>query len=112
LKKAIEEGNFHGFKVATETIIPHLFFVDDVIILGIGNTEYWLEFKSILLGICLASGMDVNHKKSCFLSENIDPILEQRIQAGYNIPFICIDKGMKYLGSYLKTNNYKVVDWN
>jgi hypothetical protein len=37
LKKVVEVGSFHGLKVATETIISHLFFVDDVLILGIGN---------------------------------------------------------------------------
>jgi hypothetical protein len=57
-----------------------------------------MEFKSILSSFCLTSGMDVNCQKSCFLAQNNDPILEQRIQATYNIPFINMDKGMKYLG--------------
>jgi len=108
----VKEGNFHGLKVATETIISHMFFVDDVLILGIGNLEDWMEFKSILSSFCLASGMDVNCKKSCFLAHNIDPILKQRIHETFNIPFICMDKGMKYLGFYLKPNNYRVADWN
>ena len=70
-----------------------------------------MEFKSILSSFCLASGMDVNCKKSCFLAHNIDPILKQRIHETFNIPFICMDKGMKYLGFFLKPNNYKVKDW-
>jgi hypothetical protein len=55
LKKVVDDGKFHGLKVATETIISHLFFVDDVLILGIGILEDWLEFKSILTRFCLAS---------------------------------------------------------
>jgi hypothetical protein len=67
-------------KLLQETIISHLLFVDDVLILGIGKFEDWMEFKTILTSFCLASGMDVNCQKSCFLAQNIDPILEQRIQ--------------------------------
>jgi hypothetical protein len=112
LKKVVEEGSFHGLKVATETIISHLFFVDNVLILSIGKFEDWMVFQSILTNFCLASSMDVNCQKSCFLAQNIDPSLEQRMQEEFNIQFISIDKGMKYLGFYLKPNNYRVGDWN
>jgi hypothetical protein len=111
LKKVVEEGKFHGIKVATETIITHLFFVDDVLILGIGKFEDWMDFQSILTNFCLASGMDVNCHKSCFLAQNIDSSLEQRMQATFNIQFVSIDEGMKYLGFYIKPNNYRVADW-
>jgi hypothetical protein len=47
----------------------------------------------------------------CFLAQNIDPSLEQRLKTTFNIQFISIDKGMKYLGFYLKPNNYRVADW-
>jgi hypothetical protein len=108
LKKVVEVGYFHGLKVASKTIISHLFFVDDVLILGIGKFKDWMVFQSILTNFCLACA---NFHKSCFLAKNIDPSLEQRLQAAFNIHFITIDKGMKYLGFYLKPNNYKVADW-
>jgi hypothetical protein len=72
LKKACSEGKFQGIKVATGVIISHLFFVDDVLILGMGKYEDWISFKSLLSIFCLASGMDVNCHKSCFLAQNID----------------------------------------
>jgi hypothetical protein len=56
--------------------------------------------------------MDVNCQKLCFLAQNIDPSMEQRMQATFNIQFISIDKGIKYLGFYLKPKNYRVADWN
>jgi hypothetical protein len=68
LKKVVVEGDFHGLKVATETIVSHLLFVDDVLILGIGNYEDWMEFKTILTSFCIASGMDINCQKLCFLA--------------------------------------------
>ena len=55
--------------------------------------------------------MDVNCKKSFFLAKNIDPNLERRRQSAFNICFINIEEVMKYLGFYLKPNNYRVADW-
>jgi hypothetical protein len=69
LKKEVEKGSFHGLKVAIETIISHLFFVDDVLILGIGKFEDCMEFKTILSSFCHAYGMDVNCQKSFFLGK-------------------------------------------
>jgi hypothetical protein len=79
MKKAMEAGTFHGIKVASETIISHLFFLDDVLILGIGNFEDWMAFQSILTKFCLATGMDVNCHKLCFLAQNIDSGLEKKV---------------------------------
>jgi hypothetical protein len=111
LKKVVEEGEFHGIKVASETIITHLFFIDDVLILGIGKFEDWMDFQSISKKNCLASSMDVSCHKSCFLAQNKDSSLEQRMHATFNIQFVSIDEGMKYLGFYIKPNNYRVADW-
>jgi hypothetical protein len=47
LKKVVEVGSFHGLEVDSETIISHIFFVDDVLILGIGKIEDWMVFQSI-----------------------------------------------------------------
>ena len=68
LKKVVEEGTFHGRKVAKTNIVSHLLFVDDVLILGGGNYKDWMEFKSILSIFCTASGMEVNCQKSVFLA--------------------------------------------
>jgi hypothetical protein len=111
LKKVFEEGKFHGIKVATETIITHLFFVDNVLVLGIGKFEDWMDFQSILTNLFLSFGMDVNYHKLCFLAQNIDSILKQRMHEAFNIQFVSIDEGMKYLGFYIKPNNYRVADW-
>ena len=106
------ERALHGLKVAIETIVSHLLFVDDVLILGSGNYEDWMEFQTILISFCITSSMDINCQKLCFLAQNIDPSLEQRIQSTFNIQFNNIEEGMKYLGFYLKPNCYRVADWN
>jgi hypothetical protein len=110
--KVVADGTFHGLKIATETIVSHLLFVDNGLIIGSWNYEDWMDFQTILTSFFFASGMDINCQKSCFLAQNIETSLEHRIQSTYNIKFINFDEGMKYLGFNLKPNCYKVVDWN
>jgi hypothetical protein len=53
LSRIDEEGQFEGFfsglKVANGLAITHLLFMDDVLILGIGSIEEWLDLKKIFL---------------------------------------------------------------
>jgi hypothetical protein len=56
--------------------------------------------------------MEVNCHKSIFLAQNIDSSLKQRLISSFNILFINLEEGMKYLGFCLKPNGYKIVDWN
>ena len=78
MKKVVEAGSFKGIKVVVENFISHLFFVDDVLILGDANFEEWKTFHSLLTNFCQALGMVVNCQKSCFLAQNIDPELEDK----------------------------------
>ena len=59
----MEARKFHGIKVATETFISHLFFVDDILILGIDSLEDWMEFQTTLKKLCLTYGIEVNCQK-------------------------------------------------
>jgi hypothetical protein len=108
----MEAGSFHGLKIVVETIISHIFFVHDVLILGIGNYEDWMVFKTLLSNLCQPSCMDVNCQKLCLLAQNIDHSLEKRLKVALNIQIVSIDQCMKYLVFYLKPNNYRVADWN
>jgi hypothetical protein len=74
LKKASSEGKFSGIKVAKGIAITHLLFVDDVVILGFGSVEEWIELKQLLSVFFEASGMEVNFQKCCFLFNNIEDI--------------------------------------
>jgi len=60
MKKACSEGKFLGIKVAKGAIISHLLFVDDVVILGVGSVEEWLELNKLLTSFSLASSKEVN----------------------------------------------------
>jgi hypothetical protein len=112
MRKAAEEGSFHGLKVASLKFVTHLLFVDDILILGNGDLKDWLEFKTILSMFCTASGMEVNCQKSSFLTQNIEPSLKNRLFLEFNILILNLEEGMKYLGFCLKPNGYRIIDWN
>ena len=95
MKKAVEVGSFKGIKVIVEIFISHLFFVDDVLILGDANLEEWKTFHSLLTNFFQASGMVINCQKSCFLTQNIDLELEDKMRSIFNIQFMDIEDGMK-----------------
>jgi hypothetical protein len=111
LIQAVDTGTFQGLKIVVSTFIPHLFFVDDVLILGAGKLEFWLTFNSILSKFCSTSGMIVNCHKSCFLVQNIDQNLKHSLNTAFNIQIESLDQNMKYLGFLLKPNNYRVNYW-
>jgi hypothetical protein len=101
LIQAMDSGTFQGLKVVVSTFISHLFFVDDVLILGSGKLEYWLTFKYILSKFCSASGMVVNCHKSVFLVQNIDQNLKHSLTTTFNIQIESLDQGMKYIVFFL-----------
>jgi hypothetical protein len=111
MKKVCFEGKFSGIKVAKGAIISYLLFVDDVVILGVGSVEEWLELKKLLTSFCLASGMEINCQKSCFLAHNMEEELLGRLEEIFEIPIKILDHVMKYLGFLLKPNDYRIYDW-
>jgi hypothetical protein len=111
LTQIVESGTFQGLKVVVSTFISHLLFVDDVLILGAGKIEYWMTLNSILSKFFSATRMIINCHKSVFLVQNIDPSLQHNLNAVFNIKIESLDQGMKYLGFFLKPNNYRVNDW-
>jgi hypothetical protein len=79
--------------------------------MGAGKLEYWMTLKSILSKFCTATGMVINCHKSVFLVQNIDLNLKHSLNSVFNIKIKNLEKGMKYLGFFLKPNNYRVNDW-
>jgi hypothetical protein len=111
MTQVVASGSFQGLKVAVNTFISHILFVDDVLILGAGKFEYWMTLKSILSKFCDATGMAINCHKSVFLVQNVDQTFKQSLTSVFNIKIENLDQGMKYLGFFLKPNNYRVNDW-
>jgi len=110
MTQVMASGNLQGLKVAVSTSISHIIFIDNVLILGSGKLEYWMNLKTILSNFCTATRMAINFHKSIFLFQNIDPNLKQNLYSFFNINTETLEQGMKYLGFSLKPNNYKVND--
>ena len=56
-----------GFQYSPHLSSMHLFFVDDVILIGVGTIEEWSAYKGALDLFCWVSGMSISPLKSSFL---------------------------------------------
>jgi hypothetical protein len=56
--------------------------------------------------------MKIKYQKSCFLSHNLNDDLLNRVVEIFGILVYYLDQGMKYLGIFLKPNEYRVNDWH
>ena len=79
---------------------------------GTGTFEEWVAFKVILDTFCAASGMCINLDKSCFLFNNVDEGLLNRISHTLSFKFEHISLGFNYLGYFIKPLGYLVKDWH
>ena len=70
----------------------------------------WQVYKEILDQFCGSTFIDASESKSCFLENGVDE--ETLSQIGQLFPYQlnALNTGVKYLGYYLKPNNYLVED--
>jgi hypothetical protein len=111
LKKSQSEGTLTGIKVSRLTKILHLLFVDDVIIMTNSKLSEWLEIRKILNLFCRASGLSINSQKSTFHHFGIQPDSLAELKELFRYEFKDLTRGFKYLGVFLKLDNYKAADW-
>ena len=112
IKDARTNGKIKGIKISSQHFFTHLLFVDDVILFGSGTFEEWVAFKVILDTFCAASGMSINMDKSCFLFNNMEEGLLNKISSSLSFNFDHISCGFKYLGYFIKPLGYRVKDWH
>lgn len=87
-------------------------FVDDVLLFGMIIRSIWRAFHEIFIRFCAATGMIANNSKSCIYfgeGEN-QTILD--VGELFNFKTEPFSMGFKFLGFYLKPNNYVVDDWS
>ena len=102
IKDAQNNGKIMGINISFQLSFTHLLFVDDVILFGSGTFEEWVAFKVILDTFCVASGMSINMDKSCFLFNNMEEGLLNRISSSLSFKYDHISQGFKYLGYFIK----------
>lgn len=108
---AKREGALNGLKITEECYLTHLLFVDDVLILLDSSIRDTLTFSRILQLFSQAIGMAVNQMKSTIiLARNLVNESHTARQAfPYNIH--PMDRGLKYLGFWLKPTCQNIADW-
>ena len=79
---------------------------------GYGTFEEWAAFKVILDTFCEASRMQINMDKSCFLYNNLNDGILNRIVGSLPYRFDHITKGFIYLGYFIKPLGYLIKDWH
>ena len=112
IKNAWNNGKIKDLSISPQISLTHLLFVDDVILFGSGTVEEWVAFKVILDNFCAASGMCINLDKSCFLFNNVDEGILNRISRTLTLKYDHISLGFKYLFYFIKPLGYLVKDWH
>ena len=103
-------GKIMGFRYSPNLSITHLFFVDDVILIGAGTIDEWRAYKEALDLFCGVSGMVISPIKSSFLYQNVDSEFREELVGLFPFKMDPITVGFKYLGFYLKPLGYHTSD--
>jgi len=108
---AKREGSIRGLKITDECYLTHLLFVDDVLILLDGSIQDTTTFNRILGLFTHAMGMEVNRSKSTITL--VDTSVNESYSASQVFPYTTqpLDRGLKYLGYWLKPTSQKIADW-
>eukprot|EP00253_Pinus_taeda_P033720 PITA_33720 len=108
---AKRDGSLSGLKITDECYLTHLFFVDDVLILLDGSIRDSLSFSRILQLFMKATGMIVNQQKSTITFARTS--VNEAQNAHQAFPYIIhpMDRGLKYLGFWLKPSSQRIADW-
>ena len=108
LRERVKSKGFNSLPAC----LLHIFFVDDVILFGLGIVDEWKAYKEALDLFCSATGTNVSIEKSSFLYNDVDE--ETRIHNSSLLPFKMdpITTGFKYLGCRLKPLGYRTYDRN
>lgn len=102
--KAATEKQWKGIKMPRGSpSLTHLFFADDLILLGEATIIQARTMEKIISTFCLESGQKVSTEKSNpFVSRNVQGNLARRLSQKFNIPFTS-NLG-KYLGVHSSIN--------
>lgn len=108
---ANREGSIRGLKISDICFLTHLLFVDDVLILLDGSIQDTTAFSHLLDLFSKATGMEVNRLKSSITM--VGTTVNESHVATTAFPYSPqpLDRGIKYLGYWLKPSSQNIADW-
>eukprot|EP00253_Pinus_taeda_P027374 PITA_27374 len=107
---ATRDGTLKGLKISEECYLTHLLFVDDVLILLDGSMRDIRTFSRILELFSQATGMQVNREKSTITMTRTSVNEAQQALQAFPYSIHPIDRGLKYLGFWLKPTCQRIAD--
>eukprot|EP00253_Pinus_taeda_P027637 PITA_27637 len=108
---ATRDGTLRGLKITEECFLTHLLFVDDVLILLDGSMRDSMSFSHILALFSQATGMQVNRAKSTITMTRTSVAEAQHALQAFPFSIHPINKGLKYLGFWLKPTCQRIANW-
>jgi hypothetical protein len=106
IRQAVVDGSIQGIKISDFVRVTHLLFVDDVLLMGKGMMEEWIQLKQTLDLFSNATRMLVNKEKSLFLVAEVDSNVRRSVQDIFSIRMDDLDCGFKYLGFFLNLRSH------
>ena len=85
--------------------------MDDILLMGLGYISEWKVFDKVIHIFCESSGMGINAHKSFIHDQATNAELLLSVQSIFPYHMAIMDYGFKYLGLFLKPNDYLKYDW-
>ena len=85
--------------------------MDDVLIFCSGTVQDLNTLAEILPLFSYTTGMEINERKSTFTTHRLDAAEVGHVAHCFPFIKVPLEDGLKYLGFYLKPNNYLKKDW-
>lgn len=112
IQDAKRQGTLKGIEVAHNFWVTHLLFVDDIILFSNGSLKDCRTLKRILDLFLKATGLCINERKSTLTCTGFSRELMRRVELVMNFEVKTLEDSLKYLGFFLKPNNYRIKDWH
>jgi hypothetical protein len=110
LKKSHAKGRITGIEVSRLVKIPHLLFVDDVLIITNDSLLEWREIYVHLNILFCTTSLQINWSKSTFHYANIQDQNLDQLKEIFPHTFIHLSQGFQYHGYFIKAEHYKASD--
>eukprot|EP00253_Pinus_taeda_P015495 PITA_15495 len=112
IHEAKRQGTLKGIEVAQNFWVTHLLFVDDIILFNNGSLEDCRTLKRILDLFLKSTGLCINERKSTLTCTGLSRELVRRVESVLNFEVKSLEDSFKYMGFFLKPDNYMIKYWN
>eukprot|EP00253_Pinus_taeda_P026324 PITA_26324 len=111
IQDAKRQGTLKGIEVVVNFWVTHLLFVDDILLFSNESLEDCRTLKKILDLFLKATGLCINERKSTLTCVGMPRELVRRVELVLNFEIKSMEDAFKYLGFFLKPDNYRIKDW-